>query len=81
MAKPPCAASARSSPAPRRSSRPAPPGPRAAAAAPAKAAVVALALWSDPVFRSEAEGAASVLAGATATAARWWCGPTRREPW
>lgn len=34
-----------------------------AAAAPAKAAVVSLALWSDPVFRSEAEGAAKVLAG------------------
>lgn len=33
-----------------------------AVAAPAKAAVVALALWSDPVFRSEAEGAAAVLA-------------------
>ena len=33
-----------------------------AAAAPAKAAVVSLALWSDPVFRSEAEGAAAVLA-------------------
>ena len=34
-----------------------------AATAPAvKSAVVALALWSDPVFRSEAEGAASVLA-------------------
>ena len=36
--------------------------PLPAAAAPAKAAVVALALWSDPVFRSEAEGAAKVLA-------------------
>lgn len=33
-----------------------------AAARPARAAVVALALWSDPVFRSEAEGAARVLA-------------------
>ena len=36
--------------------------PLSAAASPAKAAVVALALWSDPVFRSEAEGAAKVLA-------------------
>ena len=35
----------------------------AARAAPARAAVVALALWSDPVFRSEATGAAKVLAG------------------
>lgn len=34
----------------------------ASAAPPARAAVVALALWSDPVFRSEAEGAAKVLA-------------------
>ena len=34
----------------------------AARAAPARAAVVALALWSDPVFRSEADGAAKVLA-------------------
>ncbi len=34
----------------------------AAAAPPVRAAVVALALWSDPVFRSEAEGAARVLA-------------------
>ena len=33
-----------------------------AVAAPARSAVVALALWSDPVFRSEAEGAARVLA-------------------
>lgn len=34
-----------------------------ASAAPAvRSAVVALALWSDPVFRSEAEGAARVLA-------------------
>lgn len=34
----------------------------AAQQAPPRAAVVALALWSDPVFRSEAEGAAAVLA-------------------
>lgn len=34
----------------------------AATAPTVKAAVVALALWSDPVFRSEAQGAASVLA-------------------
>ena len=33
-----------------------------ARAEPARAAVVALALWSDPVFRSEADGAAKVLA-------------------
>ena len=33
-----------------------------ASAAPARSAVVALALWSDPVFRSEAQGAAAVLA-------------------
>ena len=32
------------------------------AAADVKSAVVALALWSDPVFHSEAEGAAAVLA-------------------
>ena len=38
-----------------------PPQPPIGAGAP-KAAVVALALWSDPVFRSEAEGAAAVLA-------------------
>ena len=35
---------------------------QAAGAPPSKSAVVALALWSDPVFRSEAEGAARVLA-------------------
>ena len=33
-----------------------------ASAAEVKSAVVALALWSDPVFHSEAEGAAAVLA-------------------
>ncbi len=32
-----------------------------AGAAPLRSAVVALALWSDPVFRSEAQGAAAVL--------------------
>ena len=39
-----------------------PPAAAAAAAPRARSAVVALALWSDPVFRSEAEGAARVLA-------------------
>ena len=42
---------------------PAAASPTAEASRPVKAAVVALALWSDPVFRSEAEGAAKVLAG------------------
>lgn len=37
--------------------------PAGAFAQPVRSAVVALGLWSDPVFRSEARGAAAIIAG------------------